>query len=120
MAKGIRISKKHGVNPSLEQCFVCGEDIGVILFGRLPEDKKAPRQVCLNQEPCDKCKKYMEQGIILISVKDEEPSNNPHRTGGWAVVKEEALLRVINDPKLLEKRMIFVPDSAWAMLGLPK
>ncbi len=120
MERGIRISKKYGVNPSIEQCFVCGKDKGVILFGRLPKDKEAPREVCINAEPCDECQKLMEQGIILISVIDGESGANPYRTGGWAVVKEEALLRAVKDPKLLEKRIMFVPDKAWEMLGLPK
>jgi len=35
-------------------------------------------------------------------------------------VKEEAMLKAIDDPKLLEKRMMFVPDTAWKMLGLPE
>lgn len=26
---GIRVSKKHGVNPSLEQCFICMKEVGV-------------------------------------------------------------------------------------------
>jgi len=116
----IRISEKFGVNPSLMQCFVCLEPKGVVLFGKLKEDVEAPRQVCLDREPCDKCKEYMKQGIILISIRDGESGNDPYRTGGWVVVKEEALQKVITDPALLEKRIMFVPDTAWKMLGLPE
>jgi hypothetical protein len=29
-------------------------------------------------------------------------------------------LKVIDDPKLLEKRMMFVPDSVWKILRLPE
>ena len=120
MSGCIKLSQKHGVNPSLEQCFICMEPKGVILFGRLKDDQEAPRITCLNQEPCDKCKEHMRLGIILISVKNGESGKNPYRTGGWCVVKEEAVLRMVNDPKLLEKRIMFVPDTAWKMLELPE
>ena len=49
---GIRISKKYGVNPSVETCVVCGKDMSVVLFGTSYKDAngktaEAPRQVCL-------------------------------------------------------------------------
>lgn len=43
---GIHLSKKHGVNPSIEICAVCGKGIGVALLGRLKNDAEAPREVC--------------------------------------------------------------------------
>jgi hypothetical protein len=78
-----------------------------------------------NNEPCEKCKSYMEQGVILVSVKDEEVgSNNPYRTGGWVVVKESMVRDVVSPPELAEeickKRFSFVPDKAWDLLGLPR
>lgn len=41
-------------------------------------------------DPCDKCRDYMEQGILLISVdpKRTQDRHNPYRTGGWVVIKE--------------------------------
>ena len=40
----IKVSEKHGVNPSMEVCFICGQDTGaILLLGRLPGDKEAPR-----------------------------------------------------------------------------
>lgn len=122
----IRLSAKHGINPSLEQCFVCGEAKGVVLFGRLPQDQEAPKQVCLDQEPCPKCKGYMAQGVILISVrepKDPEEHKNPYRTGGWCVVREDMIRRVFTGPaveQVLRKRVAFMPDAAWDLIGLPR
>jgi len=121
---GIRISEKHGVNPSLSQCFVCMEAKGLVLLGKLPGDKEAPRQMCIDKEPCDKCKAWMEQGVILISVKDGEENDNPYRTGGWVVIKDEAIRRMVKPQELCDsiiaRRMAFVPDEAWDAMGLPR
>jgi len=117
MSKGIKISEKHGVNPSLEQCFFCGEPKGIILFGRLKEDAEAPREVCLNHEPCDKCKGYMEQGVMLVSVKDGSDRKNPCRTGAIAVIKEEAVKKMF---KNFSGRFAFVEDAVWDSFMLPR
>ena len=126
---GILLSERHGVNPSVEQCFTCMRDVGVVLFGRLKGDREAPHRVCLgpNSEPCAECKKHMAMGVILISVRDPDPKDdpqNPYRTGGWVVVRNEFIERVVT-PKwladdILKRRMAFVPDDAWDMLGLPR
>lgn len=122
----ICLSKKHGVNPSLMQCFYCLEDFGVAIVGRLPGDAEAPRRTCFDREPCDKCKGFMEQGIILISVSEDKTTdkNNPYRTGGWCVVKECVITTNVRPAELcdgiLKARMAFVPDDAWGKLGLPR
>ena len=33
--KGIKLSPKHGLNPSMDLCFWCGEPKGVILCGHM-------------------------------------------------------------------------------------
>ena len=118
--RGIRLHKEFGVNPTIPTCFVCGKEKNEIALLGAAYKERAPMHMCLDQIPCDKCKKHMKQGIILISVKDGEKGDDPYRTGGWVVMREEAILKVINDPTLLEKRMMFVPDEAWKMLGLPE
>jgi hypothetical protein len=116
----LRLHKKYGVNPTIPTCFLCGKDKNEIILLGAAYKEEAPMHMVFDKEPCDKCKEYMKQGIILISVRDGESGDNPYRTGGWVVVKEEALKKVIDDPKLLEKRMMFVPDSAWKILRLPE
>ena len=73
---------------------------------------------------CSECRKWMERGIILISVRDEnEGSENPFRTGAWIVIKEDALRRLVDGKTADEiclKRMAFVADSTWNLLGLPR
>ncbi len=125
MSKSIRLSDKHGVNPAIPKCFICGESKNeILLFGKLKGDAEAPHGMVLDKVPCDKCEEYMEMGIILISTRDGEEGDNPYRTGGWAVLKEEAVVRMINDPEVLEgivkKRMAFVPDEVWDAIGIPR
>jgi hypothetical protein len=124
---GIRLSEKHGVYPGLEQCFVCMKDVGVVLFGQMRGDAEAPRRVCLGKEPCDECKKLMELGVIFISVDEKKSKGdmqNPWRTGGWCVVKEEAVRRMFEDGPILDSvlkyRMAFIEDEAWDKIGLPR
>ena len=131
----------HGVNPSTACCFFCNEAKVLVLWGRLTQKQRtsfeeagvplgqdggAPRNIMLDHEPCGRCKEYMKQGVILISVREPIPGddpNNPYRTGRWVVIKEEAIRQIVQPKELadsiVEKRMAFVPDDAWEVLGLP-
>jgi hypothetical protein len=121
---GIILSPKHGVNPSIARCFFCLESSDTLfLCGRLPGDAEAPRDVVWNLEPCGKCEQLMQQGVIVIGVRDGEFANvereqakwqqqvdalssserrraqpfvpNPFRTGLWCVVTDEAIKRLM-------------------------
>jgi hypothetical protein len=125
----IRLSPKHGVNPSLALCYLCQEETGdIILPGKLPDDAEAPRRAVWTREPCDKCKGWMDQGCIFISVRDGEPDHvNPYRTGGWVVLKTEAVerMREVVKPEslidhILQARVAFLEDATWNALGLPR
>lgn len=125
MSNSIRLSEKHGVNPAIPICFYCNEAKNeIILAGYLRGDAEAPRAAVWNMEPCDKCEEWMKQGIILVSTREGETGDNPYRTGGWAVVRDEAIESMINPPELvtsiLRARFAFVPDDAWEALGLPR
>lgn len=67
----IVLSETHGVNPSIEVCVVCEEDLGIILFGKLKDDVEAPKQVCLGRL-CDKCisKFKKEHKKLILEVND--------------------------------------------------
>lgn len=69
--KGIPLSPKHGVNPTLLKCFWCGGDAGIALLGKLKGDAEAPHETCLGLEPCDACKARFRQGVQLIEVTDD-------------------------------------------------
>jgi hypothetical protein len=121
---GIRLSEKHGLNPTLVRCFVCGEDTGELaLMGRLPGDAEAPRRMALNKRPCEKCRGLMAQGVVLISTRNGESGEDPYRTGGWCVIKEEAFRRMFGGDaaeQALKARMVYVPDEVWDAVGLPR
>lgn len=119
----IRLSEQHGVNPSVAVCYYCGEDTGeLILAGRLPEDQEAPRRAVWSKKPCAQCERYMQQGVILIEVLDGEEGDNPRRTGGYAVIKDEGIRKALDTATaetVITKRVAFVPEAAWGALGLP-
>ena len=71
MSKGIPLSPKHGVNPSLETCFWCGGHKGVALLGRMKGDAEAPKEICLGIEPCDECKEKFKLGVQIVEVIDD-------------------------------------------------
>ncbi len=121
---GLRLSKEYGLNPSMGICFVCGEESNEIVLLGAYGGKEAPRKGCYHYEPCDTCKGYMEKGIIMISVKDGSEGNNPHRTGGWIVVKRGLINRLPIEDKLkseiMKRGMVFLPDEVWDYLSLPR
>lgn len=107
----------------MSTCFYCGEPKEILLDRRLRNS--LPREACYNYEPCQKCKDWMKQGIILISVSDKlsVDKTNPYRTGGWAVLREEAIKSVFPPERaqeVLERRVAFITDEAWELLGLPR
>jgi hypothetical protein len=125
----LTLSPKHGVNPSVGLCFFCQKAKEVLLFGRMKGDEQAPREVVANMEPCDECAGLMKQGIILISVDpaQSEDKTNPWRSGGWCVVRAEALERwkeagmdaaVVDS--MLDHRFGFIEDQVWDLIGLPR
>lgn len=121
----IKLSPKHGVNPAIPVCFFCNEAKNeIILAGQLQGDQEAPHAAVWDKRPCDKCKELMQQGVIFISVREGEQGANPYRTGGWVVVKEEAVRRIVQPTELLadilKSRVAFVPDEAWNKIGLPR
>ena len=88
MSRGIPISKKHGVNPTMLICPIClHETNGLALLGKLPGDAEAPRY-SLDREPCADCRKVIDGGgVMLIEIKDRSTEQNPERTGYVVGVK---------------------------------
>jgi hypothetical protein len=122
----IRLSPKYGVNPAIPHCFFCGKEKNEILLpGKLEGDVEAPKGVVWDKEPCQECDGYMQRGIILISVRDnptDSDRENPHRTGGWCVVREEFISNNIDAETaeaILQKRVCFIEDKVWRVVGLP-
>lgn len=86
MSKGIRLSKKHGLNPSILVCPICGKESGLALCGKMKGDAEAPRYM-LDNKPCNDCKEKFEDGYVAIMEATMDANNKPQRTGRLAFIK---------------------------------
>ena len=105
----------------MSNCYLCNKPKEILLDRRLKNS--LPQSAIYNKEPCDKCKKYMETGIIFIGVKDNEQNHeNPYRTGEWCVLKEEAVKSMpMNDElktSILKMRVAFVEQEVLKRFGI--
>lgn len=96
---GITISKEHGLNPSIEKCFVCGKEMGIILFGTAYKENgkvaKAPMEM-VTGNLCKECTNVIKSGgCFFIEVKDGESGDNPYRTGRLVGVDKDWAQRVL-------------------------
>lgn len=70
MSKGIRVSEKHGVNPSITICPICGKETGIALLGKLKGDKEAPMRML--SDLCDDCiSKLGNDKIYILAIDDQ-------------------------------------------------
>lgn len=123
MSNSIRLSEKHGVNPSLESCFWCGESMGVALLGRLPNDAEAPRHIMTGYDECPKCQEQRALGIKFIEVNTtanfpDQPAmaDGVYPTGRCVILKEHVLDSIEPQElreKIRRKRAAFVLSSMW-------
>ena len=129
---------------ALTKCFFCGKDDKIVINMRLNPTAAAgvdaAHRKVLNMSPCPECAEYMKQGVILITIDDAKSDKdwsvpppelygearnrwmpNPYRTGGFFVVKDEAIKR-LPQPKMVEwalkHRWIFIEHEMAKMLGL--
>lgn len=126
---------KIGVALTKRACFICGQtfDAEIVINTKINKHeadkvKKLHGEVVgFLDEPCDTCKGYMEKGIIVITIdlgKTEDPKN-PYRTGGFFVVTEDYIKRLIdNDPEYLEevlkRKFMFMNHPIAEQLGFFK
>lgn len=119
MKDEILLSEKHGVNPSLACCIICGADHSVLLFGRLQNDRQAPHKV--SQGICQACEDAIKSGAVLcVEVRDGESGNNPYRTGRIFGVRKDAFTRIFTLPAAVEKGFCFIPESLVKRTGMDK
>lgn len=110
-------------------CYFCGK-INEILLDRRLRNTLHSNMGVMNMRPCNECAGYMKQGILLMSIADDTteedmkgPIPNPYRTGGWVVVRQEVVERMMDGKFLdfaLKNRFAFITDEAWDKLGLPR
>jgi len=112
-------------------CYFCGEAKYILLDRRLRDS--LPREACYDKEPCDACRKLMQQGVMFIEVVDGAGNGagegEPERTGRLWVLRDAAVERWAgewsgpeNEPnpftRALRQRVAFIPQSAARQLGL--
>lgn len=71
MSKGIKISPKHGLNPTIPVCFWCGKQKNEIaLMGCMKDDIEAPKNMVLDYVPCEECQSHMAMGVAVLEASD--------------------------------------------------
>lgn len=79
----IKLSPKHGVNPTIPICAWCGEQknevalLGQIGDRRKGEDLEAPMHCVLDYNPCDKCAEQWSMGVAVLEATAQRP--HPYR-----------------------------------------
>jgi len=119
---------------ALTRCFFCGESDRILLSTRLTkknaENVRAAHDKIIDLEPRAKCADLMKRRIILLPFDparsepgwEKGPIPNPYRTGGFYVLKEEAVRRIFSGPAIdwaVKSRWIFVEKEVVEQLGLP-
>lgn len=113
MSGRLVLSPRHGVNPALMLCFVCGKEYGVALMGliRGTNDREAPRHVTDPNFLCTECETRLKGEIAVIEVNAQG-----QRTGYVAFLGSEFAARLT--PETLRRdverrRMAFVDEEFW-------
>jgi len=129
MARSIKLHPRHGLNPTINQCFWCGKDQGGISLLGNAYKGKAPMHMVTNYDPCDTCKTKMERGIWIIecrSADNDHPAmdriNKLAPTGRWWVLTEESFAKWPLLPEVkeatLKKRALMIEAQVAKIIGL--
>jgi hypothetical protein len=121
----ITLSPKHGLGLVISQCFYCGEGKEIMVFGSRAyqlenEYGQLPMQLVFDKVPCKKCQEALEVGVLLISIRNNEPqSDNPYRTGGVFCIKTEAWERIMGENYKPSEKILFIEDQALNTIRMP-
>ena len=104
MSKGIKISPKHGLNPTIPVCFWCGKQKNEIaLMGHMKDDIEAPKNMVLDYVPCEECQSHMAMGVAVLEASDHPNTEGQppmqkgvYPTSRFVVVTTECADRVFN------------------------
>lgn len=131
MSNELKLSPKHGVNPTIPICFWCGkEKEEIALLGQInKKDSEAPRRVIMDYEPCEQCKELFNMGIHIIGVSTEpmvetmfpivnDENITLYPTGSMFVSSEEWVTNFLtanNQQSMLDNvlsnRVLMLPDT---------
>ena len=146
------MSNEPKVGVALTKCYFCGGDdkivLNTLLTGQMAKKVEEMHGMVIDMEPCPKCREFMKQGVILLTIDSEKsepgwnkppsmdqgnpfyrkPSDrrqfipNPYRTGGFFVLKDIAIEQCIHPEAMaqwaLKHRWMFIEHKAAEMIGL--
>lgn len=128
------------LHTALTHCYFCGEADCIVMDRRLrlnesPVDNMQGKVISMT--PCSKCEELMRKGVILITIDNGKSAPgwnrntehaegwmpNPYRTGGFFVVTDDFMRRLLSSsPELLEHalrhRFMFIEHEAATRIGL--
>lgn len=123
MSKGIKISPKHGLNPTIPVCFWCGKQKNEIaLMGHMKGDIEAPKNMVLDYVPCEECQNHMAMGVAVLEASDHPNTEGQppmqkgvYPTSRFVVVTTECADRVFNDyAPWSEGKKVFVDSDVFS------
>lgn len=111
MKDSITLHPEHGLNPSIEVCMICGEEMGIALLGNNIKGQ-APHHICTG-EICDNCKKIIDDGgCFIIEVEDGSDQKNPYRTGRYCAIKKEVAKKIFGQGH----NIVYMEKSAYSQI----
>lgn len=134
MANNIKLSPKHGLNPTIPVCAWCGEPkneialMGQIGDRRKGEDLEAPRNVVLDYEPCEHCKEQWALGVAVLeaTTKRPEPYRPPmqkdkgvdiYPTMRMVVITSESASRIFRQEMSAGQRILLEDEAFEQIFG---
>lgn len=102
---------KYSTGVVMSRCMYCGEHFEVLGVDEI--NKIEYNGEVFSSEPCEKCKEYMESGIMICEIEDYQAANkNPSRTGRIVIIKEEEFLKNFDMPETeMSKRFFYMEES---------
>ena len=100
MGKGITLSNKHGLNPSMAMCLICGKAEGIALLGHIKGDEEAPKYI--QGDICDECKaRVADNKCFVISVGEDQ------RLKRYTIVSKDIFTQKVEGCAVLMKEADF-------------
>ena len=100
MGKSVTLSKKHGLNPSMVVCPICGKAESVALLGHIKGEEEAPRYI--QGDICDECKaRVTDNKCFVISVGEDQ------RLKRYTIVSKDIFTQKVEGCAVLMKKADF-------------
>lgn len=125
---------------ALTKCYFCGEGNEIVLakYPTHPHPCVAEMNGAVtSMRPCSKCEGLMKAGVIIITIDPEKSERdwnkpkpgqerfipNPYRSGGWFVVTDEYIKRLMGvnskaSEFALKRRFVFMEHEVAEKLGM--